>query len=210
VIDLDDQLVVSDGSTILTLGIDYAVAGGNVVFSIPPDVNSVITITRRATQSFTGDASTTVFDLSSIYTAVNSYSASVYINDVLQRPVTDYTVSALRVLTFATAPAAGATINVRAQTYFAPVTSLTVPGVSSTERFGHSVSTTTDGRQGLVGCPDISYTDPVTSQVVQQAGATYVFDRSIQNFQITVDTVVDYTTIQNLVAPTSVILNGSF
>lgn len=210
VIDLDDQLLVSNGITILTLGIDYVVAGNNVVFSIPPEANSAVTIARRANQSFTGDASTTVFDLSSIYTAVNSYSASVYINDVLQRPITDYTISALRVLTFVVAPAAGITINVRSQTYFTPVTSLTVPGVASTERFGHSVSTTTDGRQVIVGCPDISYTDPVTSQVIQQAGATYVFDRSIQNFQVTNSTTVDYTTVQNLVAPTSVILNGAF
>ena len=209
VIDLDDQIVVANGPTILTLGVEYLVSGGNIAFPIPPNPGSIITISRKNSLSFIGDDSTVTFNLDQLYAVTTAYSVSVYIDDVLQRPITDYTVDGAKNLTFTVAPVEFAQISVRAQTYFAPVDIITVSGLSGTDRFGHSVSTTTDGRQLLVGAPSKSYTDPNTSIVYPDAGAVYVFDRSVQNFQVTDTTVTEYTTELPLIVPTRVSLNNT-
>ncbi len=127
---------------------------------------------------------------------------------MLQRAVTDYTVDGNKNLTFTATPAADAQISVRAQTYFTPVATITAPGLIGTERFGHSVSTTTDGRQLLVGAPGKSYTDPETATVYLNAGTVYVFDRSVQNFQVTNSATTEYTTELPLVIPTQVAINN--
>ena len=71
-------------------------------------------------------------------------------------------------------------------------------------KFGQSVSCTTDGRQVLIGAPgDYNTTD--------DAGAVYVFDRTVQKFIVTdADTLSYPVTGGNLIAPTSVILNNTF
>jgi hypothetical protein len=209
VIDIDDQIVVANGTVLLTLGIDYLVSGQNIAFPVPPLAGSLITISRRNSASFLGDGSTTSFNLDMLYSATNDYSVSVEVDGILQRPVTDYSVDGSKNLVFVAAPVDQSEIFVRAQTYFTPVATITASGLSASDRFGHSISTTTDGRHLLVGAPDRTYTDPVTSEVYVEAGAVYVFDRSAQNFQVTDASDQTYTTELPLVTPTQVLLNNA-
>jgi hypothetical protein len=204
IIGADEQLAVAVGDQIQTFGTDYTVSDNYVVFPVPPTEGSLVTITRRAASSFVGDGSTTTFSLSNIYSAVNEYAVVVYLDSALQRPIIDYTVDGSQNLIFTTAPASDVQIAVKAQTYYTLVDTLTVPGLTSTEQFGFSVSTTTDGRQVMVGTPTVAVDG------IPDAGTVYVFDRSIQNFQVTDASVLDYTTTQTLTAPVSVLLNGQF
>lgn len=204
VIAADEQLAVAVGDQIQTFGTDYTVSDDYVVFPVPPTEGSLVTITRRAASSFVGDGSTTTFSLINIYSAVNEYAVVVYLDSAIQRPETDYTVDGSQNLIFSTAPASNVQIEVKAQTYYTLVDTLTVPGLSSTEQFGFSVSTTTDGRQVIVGTPTI------TVDGISDAGTVYVFDRSVQNFQVTDASVFNYTTVQSPTAPVSVLLNGQF
>jgi hypothetical protein len=207
-IDIDDQLAVANGPTILTLGVDYVVTGQDVVFPIPPTAGSIITISRKNNLLFQGDGSTTTFNVDQLYGAQNEYSTTVYIDTVLQRPMIDYTVDGSQNVIFATAPAEFARIEIRAQAYYTPVATIEIPALAGTERFGHSVSTTTDGRMLLVGAPTQSWTNPVTGEVLVDAGATHVFDRSVQNFQVVDAAVSSYTTELPIVAPVEVYLNN--
>jgi hypothetical protein len=204
------QLVVAVNNQILTYGIDWNVAGDNVILSSTPLVSSVVTIARRSTETFVGDNIEDTFSLATVYSAVNEYAVSVYINSALQRPFIDYTIDGSQNLIFATAPGAGVEISIRAETYYTPIETLTIVGLGGNERFGASVATSTDGRQVIVGCPLTSYTDPVTGDTYPNAGTLYVFNRSVQRFQITDVNTLSYTTEQNLVAPTQVVLNSVF
>ena len=204
------QIVVAVDNEVLTYGTDWNLAGNNVVLSFTPTTGAIISIARRISGTFSGDGSTVTFSMSNIYSAVSELAVSVYLNNALQRPLIDYTVDGSQNLIFTTAPADNTVITVRAESYYTPIDTLTVPGLAGNERFGASVATSTDGRQVIVGCPLISYTDPVTSVVYPNAGALFVFDRSVQRFQVTDTTVLSYTTEQSLVAPTQVLLNDVF
>lgn len=204
VISADNQLVVAVGSVIQTFDVDYTVSDNYVLFPVPPVEGSIVTITRRYAETLEGDGSTTTFALDNIYSAVDEYAVSVYLDGALQRPITDYSIDGSQNLIFVTAPADNVQIGIKASTYYTLVDTLTVPGISSTEQFGHSVSTTTDGRMVMVGTPDI------TTNGIPRAGKVYVFDRSIQNFQVTDATDLTYITTQTPAAPVSVLLNGQF
>lgn len=78
------------------------------------------------------------------------------------------------------------------------------------DRFGHSVATTTDGRQVIVGCPDVSYIHPVTGVTYVNAGEVYIYDRSVQNIQATENALQEFTALQTLIQPTDVYKNGEF
>ena len=86
------------------------------------------------------------------------------------------------------------------------VTSTTITAkLPDAARFGESVSCTVDGRQVMIGTPNDYYGSTAN------AGAVYVYDRSVQNFVITDTTQTSYTVDGNLlVAPTSVVLNNTF
>ena len=74
-----------------------------------------------------------------------------------------------------------------------------------TARFGHSVSCTVDGRQVMIGTPNDRYDS------IADAGAVYVYDRSVQNFVITNSSQTSYTVAGGvLVDPTFVSLNNEF
>jgi hypothetical protein len=210
IIDVPTQMAVFVNNAIQTFGIDWITANGNIVFSNIPTTGSVVIISRRSTEKFAGDGSTVLFSLSDVYSAVNEYAVSVYINNMLQRPFIDYTIDGSQNLIFGAAPAINTEIFVRAETYYTPVETLTVPGLSGNERFGASIATSTDGQQVIVGCPLTSYTDPVTSIIYPNAGSLFVFNRSVQRFQITSTAELSYTTEQVLIAPTQVVLNGTF
>ena len=77
--------------------------------------------------------------------------------------------------------------------------------LSDTARFGESVACTVDGRQVMIGTPNDYHSS------IFEAGAVYVYDRSVQDFVITDAAQTSYTVDGDLlVAPTSVILNNTF
>jgi hypothetical protein len=199
-----EQLVVAVDGKILEFGVEYAVTSGTVAFPVPPPVNSLITISRRVSKLLTGDSSTTVFNLLDLYSAVETAAVSVYIDDVLQRPVIDYEVNSSQQLIFVSAPDTNVNILVRAGTYWKLVDSISPAGLVGTDKFGYNVSTTTDGRKLIVSVPD------VTVDSLNNAGRVYVYDRAVQNFQVTDTSVLSYTTVENIQLPTAVELNGQF
>ena len=72
-------------------------------------------------------------------------------------------------------------------------------------RFGHSVACTVDSRQVMIGTPNDRYNS------IADAGAVYVYDRSVQNFVITNASQTSYTVDGGvLVDPTFVSLNNEF
>lgn len=207
IVDSDEQLVVAVNGVILTLGVDYSVTGTNVVFPVPPYAGSLVQISRRSSLIFNGDGSTTIFSLSSVYSVTDVYSLTVYINEVLQRPIIDYTVDGSKNVIFTVPPGNGVEVFCRAETYFAPVATLTsaLPGDAN---YGFSVSTSTNGRQVIVGCPDKQVVDSVTNITYNNAGSLYIYNRVVQRFQVTDLSVTSYTTSLPLVSPTRVTVNN--
>ena len=66
-------------------------------------------------------------------------------------------------------------------------------------QFGHSVSTTSDARQVIVGAPGLN-----------SPGQTFVFNRSVERFQIANPSANTFTTVQTIVSPVAVLLDGTF
>ena len=140
-----------------------------------------------------------------LFTATNIYSFSITVDDDLLRPNIDYTFAGTTV-TFTGSYTSSNIIVVRAEGYFEYVNTLTVAGLGASDRFGHSISCTTDGRQVLVGTP---YT---TVDGNTEAGRVYVFDRNVQRFICDVDSSsTDFTVLGSApTAPVSVIVNNAF
>lgn len=164
--------------------------------------------------SVSGFASTTnSFQLrDSLYTAENIWSFAVYVDGILQRPKLDYEYqgadpdSSLTAyeLTFVTTPAFGATIVVQAKTYFELSKIIKPSSINLDARFGHSIHTSTNGRQVMIGAPY------ATVDSITKAGKVFAYDRSVENFVVTNTTVKSFTTQDPLVSPTSVKLNNEF
>ena len=205
--------------TLTNVGIDYTsgdtltIAGTSIGGSAPAN-NITITILSVDTDggildfSYTGsgNGSTSVFDIGQyLYNARNIYSFSVYVNEILQRPYIDYTFNSSTLdLTFVTIPVAGASIRITSDTYWKYVSTIDQSGLGATARFGHSLSSTTDGRQVIIGSPNDD------GETVALAGAVYVYDRSVQRYLIN---DVDTTTFElpaGYAEPVAVLLNGTF
>ena len=126
--------------------------------------------------SYTPVSLTTVFSLNELFFTVDSIdSFSIIVDDVPYRPNIDYTYNTgTGDITFVTVPGTGAVILCNAQGYFKYVSTITLAG--STERFGQSVSCSTDGRQVMVGAPYSTVAGET------EAGAVYVYDRDVQRF----------------------------
>ena len=159
------------GSTSGTVGATTAGSGyapGDTVTiasaSFGGQANIVLTITTiNGTGGITGFniayapvSLTAVFSLNELFFTVdNIYSFSVTVDGELYRPNIDYTYNVgTGDITFVTIPAAGTTIVANAQGYFEYVNTLTTTGLTAGDRFGQSVSCSTDGRQAMVGAPD--------------------------------------------------------
>ena len=204
-IDNNLQLEVSVNSNIQTLGVDYVINGfSEVVFTTPPPVGEVVDISRKTLLTITNSGTQQL--ATSLFTVNNIDSFSVLANDVLLRPNIDYTYNnGTGLLTWINAPAGGVNIVVRASKHFVYVGTLTVAGLAASARFGHSVSTTTDGRQVLIGCAD------QTVNGKTEAGSVYVFDRNVQRFIYGTETSsVTFTVLGTVTAPVSVIVNNQF
>jgi hypothetical protein len=172
--------------------------------------NSGVITAINGTPSYTPPPLTVTFSLNEyFYTVDNLYSFSVLVDDVLQRPEIDYIFSGDSALgndlTFLNSPAAGSTILIRAEGYFQYAGTITNPASAAGDRFGYSVSTSTDGRQVLIGAPD----NTVNGQV--EAGSVYVYDRDVQRFIYGTDaSSVTFTVLGTVSAPVSVLVNSTF
>jgi hypothetical protein len=149
----------------------------NLVITVTVELDNVIT---GFTSVGTGNFSTTTFNLNQfLYNATTTSNFTVEVNGQLQRPYYDYTFNpASTALTFlpGSVPGLGADITVFTPTYWQYVSNITAASSLSGDNFGASVSTTTDGRQIIVGAPDAS------ANLLSQAGTAYSFDRSVMRY----------------------------
>ena len=209
--DNEEQLSVILNNQLLTLNTDYAVNGTVIALASTPLAGLRLTIARKIAQIFTGDGSTTEFDLEPyLYTADNIYSFTVYVNNVIQRPELDYDFNSDSAalsfeLVFETAPALNARIEVVASTYWQYIDVISAPTLASAARFGSSVSTTTDGRQVMIGAINDS-----ADLDHPQAGAVYVYDRSVTRYVVDNDTQTSYALPVGFQEPVAVVLNNQY
>lgn len=217
---------------ITTAGSGYVVSDTIVIpgTSFGTTTNLTITVTSVSgtggiltfTSSWTPPALQSTFSLNEyFFTAQNIYSFSVYVDGVLYRPVLDYDFDADSSsvvdldLTFAkpdgspinpaTYPGTGAEIIVQAKGYYEYVDSLTVAGLDADARFGHSITTTTDGRQVLIGAKN------QTVSGKEDAGIVFVFDRNVQKFIYSNDTsTTAFSVLGTVTEPVSVLVNNQF
>jgi len=205
-----NQITVTQNGRVLALTTDYTVNGSftTVTFVTPPTAGEKVVINRNYIKGYT--ASGTTYNVSNFIYTVNVAAAGskldafyVTVDGVHQRPVIDYTFSAGN-LVFYSAPTPGSAVVITAQDYFTLAASITASGLGASDRFGHSVSCSTDGRQLIVGCKNAT----VNGQT--EAGSVYVFDRNVQKFIVSNATVNTYTVLGTVVAPVSVLVNNVF
>ena len=175
------------------------------VTAVDNETGTILTFT----QSGSGVNNTNEFEISPVLATVTDiYSFTVLVNGHLYRPYIDYDLvedDSVLSIVFNTVPPAGATILVSAQSYFYPFAVIEAPGgVASNARFGNSVSTTTDGRQFMVGC------SKSTVNTAANAGEVFVYDRGVERFYITDSAQSVYETANTLTYPTTVKLNNRF
>jgi hypothetical protein len=225
-IQLRDVTGLQTGQDVIKIGGTGTLASGTTISAIDDDANIVYLsapITGTGSITFVAspgpitaidNVSGTVgitnnnnFDLQNfLYIADDITAFRVIVDGAFFRPYIDYTFAA-GILTFVNNPPAGAEILITANSHWQYADVLTVSGLASTARFGHSVSTTSDGRQVIVGAPDI------TIDAATQAGKFFVFDRSWQKFVIDDDSADTYYTDPasgSMIQPVSVRLNGEF
>jgi hypothetical protein len=198
------QLAVVLNNNLLTIGVDYTVAGTVINLSTVPLPGEKLIVTRKVEQDYVGDGAETIFDLGPyLYTADNIESFSVYVDDVIQVPDVDYTFSTSGdyPIEFATAPAADSVIKVFTGTYWLSMNPIEGPASS---RFGSSIHTTTDGRQIVIGASNDS------SGSIAHSGATYVFDRSVIRYIISDTTQLTYALPGGYQNPVAVVLNNTY
>ena len=190
------KTVVSDFTVSETAGIQI------VNFVSIPNENDVIVITRTQSVTYNPTVSTTNFSFSTLFTASDIYSMTVINDGKLLRPFFDYSVVGTDIVLGSAISTGSLTIN--AKTYWDFVNSFTASGLGATDQYGYSVSTTTDGRQIIIGTPD------ATIGTNTFAGESYIVDRSVERFQVTNAATVSYTTSIVPTAPVTVKLNGTF
>ena len=185
----------------------WVYSAGEVAFTTAPNTGDEIRISRKQSKTYLPTTSTTEFSVEDLYTVTDIYSFNVIVNDVIQRPYLDYTYSdSTNTVTFL----AGVTgvVVISSATHWELADTITYAGVtddsSTNPRFGHSISTTTDGRQIIVGSP---HDDP---GFLDFAGTVQVIDRSVERFQITDATDKTYTTARTPNGPVTVKLNNTF
>ena len=205
------QLGVNRNNVRQTAGAAYTVqtVGTNQVvrFATAPNDNDAVRITRLQGVTYLPTVNTTNFSTATVFSVTDIYSFSVYYNGALLRPIADYTFSGSTV-TLLVAINSG-TLLIDAKTHWDFVATITIAG-SVGDLIGQSISTTTDGRQLIIGAPGSSVT--VGAITTTDAGKVYIYDRSVQRFQVTTasTTTQNFTTTDTPTGPVTVIVNGTF
>jgi len=209
VVDTADQLIVIVDNVPQTPSTTYPysvnLVNSTITFvATAPAEGSTVLITRRIANLISADGSTNTYPVDNIYGVSTLDTFTVYADGILQRPGLDYVLAGTNIV-FSTTPAAGAPISIRGGSHYRQsfvIDSSFLPApLSGTDRFGHSVATTTDGRQILIGAPGVD----------ASTGRVYVFDRGVQRFQVTTPGQTVFVLDQSLAsAPTTVLLNGAF
>lgn len=173
-------LIVTANGLILTPGVDYTLLNSDITFTASPVASGgkiyVEVIRNAPEQKFSGDGSTVDFTLTGDSALVTSiYSLKVVVDGKLQVPFRDFTFAS-QVITFTTPPSDAAGITVYQKSYFEYVDAFTAADSSTGDKFGASLSWTTDGRRLVIGCPG----DDNSGKV--DAGSVYVFDRTAVEF----------------------------
>ena len=174
-----------------------------VTFNTALNNGDDLRITRLQSISSFPSVPTTTFDISMLYTVTDIYSFAVYVNDVLQRPVIDYDINGTDVVLVT---GATGSVLIKADSYWKYVDTIpqSIANLTGATRFGQSISTTTDGRQLIIGAPS----NTVGSDTL--AGTVHIIDRSVERFQVTNSAVVDYTVTETPNGPVSVTVNGEY
>lgn len=187
-------------------GVDYNYANGTVIFNSPPNGDDEIRIIRLQSKTFFPTSPTTTFPLEDLYTVSDIDSFSVYVNSILQRPNMDYSFNpTTKIITFVLGGQVG-TVLVNAGSYFRYVDYVdgNTLGAITGARFGQSITTTTDGRQIVIGAPN----DTANGKLL--AGQVYAIDRSVERFTVTDTTQTLYSTLRNFNGPASVKVNATY
>ena len=190
-----------------TLTISAATIGGGT--SPANDLTITVTsVTSGGITGFTisgsGVSNTSTFNLAPyLYSATNIFAFTLTVDGALQRPFIDYSFSGTTV-TFINNPAPGASISAFAKSYFNYVSTIEIAGLPSDANFGASLSTTTDGRQIAVGCPN------ATVDALSDAGTVYMFDRSVTKYIVDDIDQLTYAIPAGSINPVAVLINGSF
>ena len=199
------QINVSVNNVPQTANVDYTYTAGTVVMTTIPTAGSTILITRKQSVTYNPTVSQTGFLIEDLYTASDIYSFTVNDDGEILRPYIDYTFDASTKTVTTTSGVTGSIV-FSSNTYWKLVGTITYAGVDSTGiGFGEELTTTTDGRQIMIGVPTVSAGDEIPN-----AGQVMVYDRSVERVQVTNATTKVYTTIRTPVGPCTVKLNKQF
>jgi hypothetical protein len=189
-----------------TFNADNSTTGRDLIFEIAPALTAAITVTTNSYYTFVDTLEfTTTFTAS-----ITSTTMTVSLVPVGASPLTEGMIlsgtgvaQGTRITALISGTGGTGTYQVSpGQTVASTTITARLPDAA---RFGESVACTVDGRQVMIGTPN-DYYDSTAN-----AGAVYVYDRSVQNFIITDPAQTSYTVDGNLlVAPTSVMLNNTF
>ena len=182
--------------------------GSTNFISIGASSNAIGTVfTANGPGTGTGTAAIMNFDIDMIYPVTDIYSFSVYVNSVLQRPNMDYSFNGTtKTITFVnTAPLGTVLINCATHfKYIDYIDSAIVGSLTTGARFGHSLTSTTDGRQFTAGAPN------ATANSKLLAGQVFQVDRSVERFTVTDTAQTQYQTLRNFNGPATVKVNATF
>jgi hypothetical protein len=189
-----------------TFNADNSTYGRDLIFETAPALGAAITVTTNSYYTF---VDTLEFTLS-VTASISGTTMTVSSVPVGAPPLTVGMIlsgtgvaQGLRITALLTGTGGTGTYQVsQDQTVASTTITARLP---DNARFGHSVACTIDGRQAMIGTPNDYYSS------TENAGAVYVYDRSVQDFIVTDATQTSYTVDGNLlVAPTAVVLNNTF
>jgi len=207
--DLTDYIEVDNKTqiTVTVNGVALADSEYNLISNIlsindVPDPGATVEVARKSSVGATGDGSTTTFtEVTQLYTAIDEESVQVYVNNVLQRPYYDYSfnIDSTVAIDFAVAPPEDSAIIFRAEHYYRYVDTITG---STSEGFGESIVTTSDGQQLVIGAPT------ATNGSLQNSGKSYVYERTVERFIVTNSATKVYSPYRTISDTNSVHINN--
>ena len=207
------QIGVTRNNVSQTAGATFTVgnnlAGNQIVkFTTAPNNNDKIRITRLQGVTYLPSVPTTAFSTATLFTVNDIYSFSVYYNGALLRPIFDYTFAGSTVTLISSINSGTLLIDSKDSWDF--VSTIAVSGASAGDLAGQSISTTTDGRNLIIGAPKTDIT--VGSVTTTDAGAVTIYDRSVERFQVSVasTTTQNFTTTDTPVGAVTVTVNGTY